>query len=166
MPQYIYLAAVGCYLLFFALFLRLFWWKRYADIHYWKRRPDLSVAALTARARALSQAPPRFTIMVPARNEADVIERTVEHMASLQYPPDLYEVLVVTDGPNRDALIAAARGFYAPTLCIAGPWASPSILDGKTSAPDGASRAFVCTGPTCAPPVSDAAGLLPLLATT
>jgi cellulose synthase/poly-beta-1,6-N-acetylglucosamine synthase-like glycosyltransferase len=111
MPQYIYLAAVGCYLLFFALFLRLFWWKRYADIHYWKRRPDLSVAALTARARALSQAPPRFTIMVPARNEADVIERTVEHMASLQYPPDLYEVLVVTD--EKEALAAERRRAHA-----------------------------------------------------
>ena len=82
---------------------------------------------------------------------------------------DLYlhaKVLVVTEGPDHDSLLAAARGVYAPTLCVAGPWASPSILDAKTSAADGAARAFVCTGPTCAPPVSDAAGLLPLLATT
>ncbi len=81
---------------------------------------------------------------------------------------DLYlhaKVLVVTEGAGRDALLIAARGTYAPTLCIAGPWASASILDGKASA-NGAPRAFVCTGPTCAPPVSDAAGLLPLLAAT
>ncbi|HWI64676.1 MAG TPA: glycosyltransferase [Symbiobacteriaceae bacterium] len=106
-PQYIYLAAVGCYLLFFALFLRLFWWKRYADVNFWNRRPLLSVEGLTARARELSQALPRFTVLVPARNEADVIERTVEHMAALQYPPELYEVLVVTD--EKEALAALRR---------------------------------------------------------
>lgn len=107
LPQYIYLGAVGCYLLFFALFLRLFWWKRYADIHFWKRRPDLSVERLAARARELGHALPRFTVLVPARNEADVIERTVEHMSSLHYPTELYEVLVVTD--EKEALAADRR---------------------------------------------------------
>ncbi len=72
------------------------------------------------------------------------------------------KVVVVTDGPDRDALIAAARRTYSPTLSIAGPWASSSVLDGKTST-DGAARAFVCTGPTCAPPVTTAADLVPLL---
>ncbi len=61
--------------------------------------------------------------------------------------------LVVTDGEGRDALLAAARHTYAPTLSIAGPWAQASILDGKTN--DGPrARAYVCTGPTCAPPVT------------
>ena len=80
---------------------------------------------------------------------------------------DLYlhaKVLVATPGEGRDALVAAARRAYAPTLCLAGPWASASILDGKAAAPDGRARAFVCTGPTCAPPVTDAAALAPLLA--
>lgn len=106
-PQYIYLAAVGCYLLFFALFLRLFWWKRYADQNFWHRRPELSVGSLQERAAAAGQALPRFSILVPARNEADVIEKTVEHMATLQYPPELYEVLVVTD--EKEAIAAARR---------------------------------------------------------
>jgi len=124
MPQYIYLAAVGCYLLFFALFLRLFWWKRYADVHYWKRRPSLSADQLIVRARQLGHALPRFTILVPARNEADVIERTVEHMSSLHYPPDLYEVLVVTD--EKEALAADRRrqqavADAADTLRAGGP---------------------------------------------
>src|SRR5262249_43550495 len=40
---------------------------------------------------------------------------------------DLYlhsKVLVVTEGTGRDELLAAARRAYAPTLCIAGPWAA------------------------------------------
>ncbi|HMG52432.1 MAG TPA: hypothetical protein VK601_03095, partial [Kofleriaceae bacterium] len=79
---------------------------------------------------------------------------------------DLYlhsKVLVVTEGAGRDRLIAAARRVYAPTLCIAGAWAAPSILDGKTAAA-GTARGFVCTGPTCAPPVSEPAALTALLA--
>ena len=73
------------------------------------------------------------------------------------------QTLVVTDGTGRDELLATARAAYAPTLAIAGPWAAPSILDGKTA--DGArARAYLCTGPTCAPPVVDPAALLALLA--
>jgi uncharacterized protein YyaL (SSP411 family) len=78
---------------------------------------------------------------------------------------DLYlhaNVLVVTAGAGRDALLTAARRSYAPTLCIAGPWAAPSILDGKTPSGDTA-RAFVCRGPSCSPPVSDPAALTALL---
>ncbi len=69
---------------------------------------------------------------------------------------DLYldaQVVVVSDGSGRDALLAAARASTAPTICIAGPWAQASILDGKTAA-NGTARAFVCTGPTCAAPVT------------
>jgi uncharacterized protein YyaL (SSP411 family) len=72
---------------------------------------------------------------------------------------DLYlnaKVLVI---PNREpVLLTAARRTYAPTLCIAGPWAQPSILEGKTAG------AYVCTGPTCAPPVSEPGALTKLLA--
>jgi cellulose synthase/poly-beta-1,6-N-acetylglucosamine synthase-like glycosyltransferase len=106
-PQYIYLAAVGCYLLFFGLFLRLFWWKRFADVHFWRRRPVLSVERLTKRSGEAGQPLPRFAMVVPARNEAEVIERTVEHMAALHYPPHLYEVVVVTD--EKEALVAERR---------------------------------------------------------
>ncbi|MEO7097363.1 MAG: thioredoxin, partial [Polyangiales bacterium] len=74
------------------------------------------------------------------------------------------KVVVVSDGRGRDALVAATRGVYSPTTCVAGPWASPSVLDAKTAAPDGAARAFVCTGPTCAPPVTEPTALVMLLA--
>jgi hypothetical protein len=79
---------------------------------------------------------------------------------------DLYlhaQVLVVTEGEGRDALLAAARSTYAPTLCVAGPWASPSVTEGKEPAPSGAARAFVCTGPTCSAPVTEPAALHALL---
>lgn len=79
---------------------------------------------------------------------------------------DLYlhaKVLVVSDGAGRDALLAAARRAYSPNLCIAGAWAAASIREGKIAAPDGAARAYVCTGPSCAPPVTDPAALVALL---
>ena len=85
--------------------------------------------------------------------------------SSLLAALDLYlhgKVLVVTEGAGQEALLAAARRTYAPTLMVAGPWASPSILEGKAPAGEVA-RAFVCTGPTCAPPVTTPAALVPLL---
>jgi uncharacterized protein YyaL (SSP411 family) len=81
---------------------------------------------------------------------------------------DLYlhvKELVVTDGEGRTELLAAARRCYSPTLAIAGPWAQPSILDGKSS-DGGRARAFVCRGQTCSPPVTDPAELVKLLSST
>jgi uncharacterized protein YyaL (SSP411 family) len=79
---------------------------------------------------------------------------------------DLYlhpQVLVVTEGAGREALIAAARRTYAPTLCVAGAWAAASVLEGKTPAEGGVARAFVCTGPVCSAPVTEPAALHALL---
>jgi len=78
---------------------------------------------------------------------------------------DLYlhaQVLVVTEGAGREALVAAARKTYAPTLCIAGPWGAPSILEGK-SPEAGVARAFVCAGTSCSAPVTEPAALHALL---
>jgi uncharacterized protein len=87
-------------------------------------------------------------------------------MSALLAALDLYlhaKVLVVTDGDERDTLLATARCTYAPTLCIAGPWAAASITDGKASGSDGRARAFVCSGPTCSAPVADPIELATLL---
>jgi len=73
---------------------------------------------------------------------------------------DLYlngQVLVVTGGAGRDTLVAAARRAYAPTLQIAGAWASAEVLEGKADAPGGRAQAFVCRGQTCSPPVGTTA---------
>ncbi len=74
------------------------------------------------------------------------------------------KVLVISEGTGRDELLAARRGVYSPTTAVAGPWATASVLEGKAAAPSGAARAFVCTGPTCAPPVTEPAALVALLA--
>lgn len=123
LPQYLYLAVVAAYLLMFVLFLRFLLWKRYAERHYWHRRPRLDVSKVAAAAGQVGQPLPFFSILVPARNEADVIERTVEHMAALEYPPERYEVLVITDekeeraaAESRPALVAAAAGFARRAL--------------------------------------------------
>ncbi|MGI5838506.1 MAG: glycosyltransferase [bacterium] len=97
LPQKIYLFTVATYVIFFALFIRFFFWKRYAEKHYWNRRPQLSSEILENLSAATGKPLPRFSILVPARNEADVIEKTIAHMDRLNYPQDLYEVLVVTD---------------------------------------------------------------------
>jgi hypothetical protein len=79
---------------------------------------------------------------------------------------DLYlhaQTLVIAGERGREELLAAARRTYAPTLCVAGPWAAPSVLEGKTAAEGGAARAFVCTGPTCSAPVTEPAALHALL---
>ena len=41
---------------------------------------------------------PAVSILVPARNEARVIVRTVEHLCALDYPPDRMEIIIVDDG--------------------------------------------------------------------
>ena len=74
---------------------------------------------------------------------------------------DLYlhaKVAVITQGEGREALLAAARRAYAPTLCIAGPWAQASITNAKNPVA-GRARAFVCSGPVCSAPTADPAEL-------
>ena len=79
---------------------------------------------------------------------------------------DLYlhgQVVVIPDGSGKDALLRALRSTYAPAAMLAGPWAAASVLEAKTATPGGEARAFVCTGPTCAPPVTEPAALAALL---
>jgi len=95
--QLIYLIAVGIYFLFFLLFARFFFWKKYADNHYWRRRPNLTQESVARLAEEKGMRVPFISILVPARNEADVIEKTIDHMINLDYPGDSYEVVIVTD---------------------------------------------------------------------
>ena len=40
---------------------------------------------------------PFFTVLVPARNEADVVASTIKTLSKLEYPNNRYEIIVVTD---------------------------------------------------------------------
>ncbi len=96
-PQIIYLFTVGLYLFFFMLFLRYLLWRQYSNKKYWSRRRPLSAEDLMELSQKTGRKMPFFSILVPAREEADVIGRTIENLARLNYPRDLFEILVITD---------------------------------------------------------------------
>lgn len=104
LPQILYLVAFSVYLIFFILFARFFFWKHYSDKLYWGRRPALSEESLRDTARRLGKEIPRISLLIPARNESDVIENTILHMLSLTYPRDRYEVIVATD--EKELIVA------------------------------------------------------------
>jgi cellulose synthase/poly-beta-1,6-N-acetylglucosamine synthase-like glycosyltransferase len=79
------------------LFFRYIYWGVISRRHYWKKTDDLSAESLLSETRAKNMELPCFTIMIPARDEADVIANTVDHMSSLDYPRDKYEIMVITD---------------------------------------------------------------------
>jgi cellulose synthase/poly-beta-1,6-N-acetylglucosamine synthase-like glycosyltransferase len=54
---------------------------------------------------------PRVSVVVPAYNEESVIERRVENLRALEYPPDFVEVLVTSDAStDRTEELAEAAG--------------------------------------------------------
>lgn len=114
--QFIYLCAVIVYVFFFLLFARFFVWKHYADCRYWNRRPPLSREHIKRLAAEKGQPVPRFSVIVPARNEAEVIGRTIDHMLTLDYDPERFEIIVVSDEKEmlaRDQLRGGILGTAA-----------------------------------------------------
>ena len=53
---------------------------------------------------------PRFSLIVPAKNEGVVIERCLKSLLNLDYPQDKFEVIVV-DGGSNDATGEVCRRF-------------------------------------------------------
>src|SRR5262245_41144019 len=45
-----------------------------------------------------------FSIVVPTHNEEKYIERTLHHLAALEYPKDRYEVFVIENGSTDKTL--------------------------------------------------------------
>ncbi len=57
------------------------------------------------------QTPPRFVLLVPAHNEAELIAATVGSLHSLDYPRDRYQVLVIADNcSDQTAVLARQAG--------------------------------------------------------
>ena len=86
-PDLLYLT--GFIFTFFVafLFIRYIYWGFISRKYYWKKNEDLLVGKQL----------PFFTIMIPARDEADVIAYTIDHLTSLNYPSNKYEIVVITD---------------------------------------------------------------------
>jgi len=54
---------------------------------------------------------PFVSILVAVHNEAQVLPRKLQNLFDLDYPPDKYEVIVVSDGSNdgSDEILRACR---------------------------------------------------------
>jgi cellulose synthase/poly-beta-1,6-N-acetylglucosamine synthase-like glycosyltransferase len=65
------------------------------------RRSKLDAGLMQKLGQATHCPPPLFIILVPARNERDVISNTILHLAQLNYPTNRYVVLVVTDAREQ-----------------------------------------------------------------
>lgn len=129
-PELVGFAAVAVYLVFFLLFARFFWWRRLAWRDHFGPRPLLTIGSVEALARGSGRELPRFTIVVPARNEAAVIGKTLDHLSRLDYPASHYEVLVVTDGKEPLEAGASRRAAVAEVMAVlsrpaAGPEPAP-----------------------------------------
>ncbi|MDS1028968.1 glycosyltransferase family 2 protein [Bacillota bacterium LX-D] len=96
--EIIYISSVFLSLVIAYLFFRYLYWGLKARLTYWKKIDGLSIDMLHEEAKKKSLELPFFSILVPARDEADVIACTIDHLAGLNYPKDRYEIMVVTDG--------------------------------------------------------------------
>lgn len=79
------------------LFFRYLYWGIKARLIYWRKTENIALFRLLTEAEEQKVTLPFFTIFIPARDEADVIANTIEHMTSLNYPGDRYELVVITD---------------------------------------------------------------------
>ncbi|NLY54496.1 MAG: glycosyltransferase [Firmicutes bacterium] len=129
-PELVYLLAVGIYFIFFLLFSRYFFWKRYSETRFWNKRPNLSLAGVKKIAAERKKQLPFFSILIPARNEAEVIEKTIRHMTGLKYDPTRFEVIVVTDAKERQKNVLDQKEYILDTVqfleyALRGDWKGP-----------------------------------------
>ncbi|MGE5674209.1 MAG: glycosyltransferase family 2 protein, partial [Mycobacterium leprae] len=102
---------------------------------YNKRPSNLSESYIADLAHQEGKEIPFISIFVPARNEDDVIEKTVDHLAHLRYFPDQYEVLVVTDEKEwqaaeqeRNGIISSLTSFLTEETEWTGGEKNESVL--------------------------------------
>ena len=95
------------------LALEIVFWASLAALAWTHIGYPAAVAALArVRPRPPRRAPilPAVTLIVPAHNEEDVIERKLENVLGLDYPRDQLEVVVASDD-SRDATHDIVAGF-------------------------------------------------------
>ncbi len=125
--ELVYLFAFGMYVVMFVLFLRFFVWKTYSEGRFWNRRPTLSLRKVADLAQQQQVELPFFSILVPARNEAVVIEKTIRHLAKLRYDPQRLEIIVVTDVKEQQQSDSNCQDYVLDTIqfldyAVTGEW--------------------------------------------
>lgn len=69
------------------------------------------------RSEGLAPIYPSVTVIIPAHNEEVVIVDKLQNVLQLDYPPQLLQILVVSDG-STDKTVALARRFASPQVEI------------------------------------------------
>lgn len=66
--------------------------------------------------RAIRKKPitPRLSLLIPAYNESSNIEKKIKNSLALDYPPELFEIVVACDGSKDDTPQLAARMAASP----------------------------------------------------
>jgi len=97
----VYLSGV----IFVLLFVRSIMVVIYAYSKYWKTKESLTIETVEKIANERKTKLPFFTIIIPARDESEVVASTIETFLNINYPRNSYEVIVVTD--QKETLKAA-----------------------------------------------------------
>ncbi len=122
LSSFLFYSALFFYTLTAFFFLRLFVWKRYSEYFYWKKRPFISSLDLSYLARHQKSDLPFLSILVPARDEALVIEKTISNLCQMEYSPSHYEIIIITDEREEIAFLKKARSTLPTTASIAREW--------------------------------------------
>jgi len=100
-------------IVFVFLFIRTILVVAYAYSKYWKTRESLTIEEIKKLADENHTKLPFFTIIIPAKNESEVVAPTIETFLNINYPRDCYEVVVVTD--QKETLKAQAGDITTQT---------------------------------------------------
>ncbi len=120
----LFVAALFFYTLTAWFFVRLFVWKRYSEHYYWKKRPAVQWKDIYYLSLHKEKEVPFISLIVPARDEALVISKTIENLLQMDYPKDRFEIVIVTD--EREELAILKQELITPenltTASIARKW--------------------------------------------
>jgi cellulose synthase/poly-beta-1,6-N-acetylglucosamine synthase-like glycosyltransferase len=126
----LFYSALFFYTLTAYFFLRLFVWKRYSEYFFWKKRPFISSLDLSYLARHQQSSLPFFSILVPARDESLVIDKTISNLTQMEYSPGFYEIVIITDEREEIAFLKDKKSKRSTTAQIAREWQKKCLPDG------------------------------------
>ena len=92
------------------LFQIIFWSAVFLPFYSYLGYPIVLLALRLVIRREVKKQPitPFVSLLIPAYNEADVIDRKIENSLTLDYPDDRMEIVVASDG-SRDGTVAIAQ---------------------------------------------------------